>query len=167
MKDPIVSRMQPIGTQAELGVFAAASWRLSEDPRSRFGIRGDVQSGSKGAEGTLTANFFVPVSRAVVLNLGGGFGFANDKWAKTYFGVDGTDLALFPALGGNPYAPQGGFYDVRANLGAIVHLSPTWHLGMGARYQHLSGDFAGSPLVAQQGSRNQWIYGVALGYAWK
>ena len=165
--DPVVSKMNEIKGTPELGVFGGASWQLSADPQNRFGVRADVEGGKHGVEGTVTANYFLPVSRAIVLNAGGGLGLSSDKWAKTYFGVNGTDVALYPSLAGAPYVPKGGVSDLRANFGAIVHFSPTWHAGLGARYQRLQGDSADSPIVAQRGNRNQWIYGLAVAYIWQ
>jgi outer membrane protein len=165
--DPVVARMRPIDSEVEGGVFVAASWKLGSDPRHRFGVRADIQAGSNGTEGTLTANYYHPVSRGVVLNLGGGMGFSNDKWARTYYGVNGTDVALFPSLGGNEYNAQGGVNDFRVNFGAIVHLSPQWHLALGARYLRLRGDAVDSPIVSQRGDRDQWIYGAGIGYVWQ
>lgn len=165
--DPVVAKMTEIKGTAELGVFGSGSWKLSADPRNRIGVRADIQSGKNGAEGTLTGNYFLPVAKAVVLNVGGGMGYTNSKWAKTYFGVAGKDIALYPSLAGAAYAPKSGVYDLRVNFGAIVHLSPSWHLGAGARYQELQGDYAKSPLVAERGNRNQWVYGLAVGYVWQ
>jgi MipA family protein len=33
-------------------------------------------------------------------------------------------------------------------------------------YLRLMGDAANNPLVAQEGSKNQWVYGVAALYTW-
>ena len=162
VEDAVVKRMRPVDSAAEGGVFVGANWKLGNDPRHRFGVRADIQTGSNGTEGTLTANFFLPVSRAVVLSMGGGLGYSNDKWARTYYGVTGSDTALLPA-----YDAQGGVNDYRVNVGAIVHLSPQWHVALGARYLQLRGDAADSPIVNQRGSRDQWVYGAALSYAWQ
>lgn len=167
VEDPVVSRMQEVDSAVEGGVFAAATWKLSSDPRHRVGVRADLQGGSNGSEGTLTANYFHPVTQATVLYVGGGIGFSNDKWARTYYGVKASDAYLFPSLNGNAYKPDGGLNDYRANFGAIVHLSPNWHLAGGARYQRLRGDAGDSPIVDERGSRNQWIYGVSVGYVWQ
>ncbi|MBC7940240.1 MAG: MipA/OmpV family protein [Chitinophagaceae bacterium] len=167
VEDPVVAQMRPIDAAAEAGVFIAATWPLSADPRHRFGVRADIQGGENGAEGSLTASFFLPVSRAIVFNVSGGLGYTNDKWARTYFGVQGSDIALYPGLNGRAYTPSGGVFDGRINVGAIVHLSPSWHAGLGLRYQQLQGDYADSPIVAARGNRSQRIYGIALGYIWQ
>lgn len=165
--DPVVKRMRQIDSAVEAGVFVAATWKIGADPRERFGIRADIQAGENGYEGTLTANYFLPVAKTVVLNFGGGMGFTNDKWARTYYGVEGSDVALFPSLGGREYKPDGGVNDYRVNVSALMHLSPNWHLGVGARYQRLQGDAADSPIVEERGSQDQLIYGAAIGYVWQ
>lgn len=164
VEDPVVKNMRPIDSALEAGVFLAAHWKLGDDPRHRFGVRADAQVGENGYEGTLTANYFLPVARAVVLNVGGGMGLTNDKWARAYFGVEGSDVALFPSLGGNSYKAQGGVHDVRFNLSALVPLSPNWHLGVGAHHQKLQGDAADSPMVRERGSSDSLIYGAAVAY---
>lgn len=165
--DEVVKQMRTVDENVEGGIFAAAVWKINGDNRHRFGIRADWQGSSDGEEGTITMNYFRPLSSTIVLNLGGGIGFSNDKWARNYFGVSGTDVNLFPSLGGNAYVPKGGVNDYRANIGIIAHLQPQWHLFTGVRYQKLRGDVSDSPIVSERGDKNQWIYGVALGYAWQ
>jgi MipA family protein len=169
VEDEIVSQMREIDDEVEGGVFAAASWRLSEDRRHRFNVRGDVQASSNGTQGTLTVSYFRPLSPTIVMNVGGGLGFSDSEWANTYFGVTGSDVALFPSLGGNSYEPDqsAGLNDYRISFGVIAQLKNQWHLIAGARYQRLLGDIADSPIVSEQGDKNQWIVGAAVGYAWQ
>jgi outer membrane protein len=49
---------------------------------------------------------------------------------------------------------------------AMLHLSPKYHLGAGLMYSRLVGDAADSPIVSQEGSKNQWVYGVGALFAW-
>ena len=37
----------------------------------------------------------------------------------------------------------------------------------GFRYAQLQGDAADSPIVTQQGNKDQFIFGAAIGYAWQ
>ena len=165
--DEVVKQMKEIDSAVEGGVFIGAVWQLGDDRRQRIGVRADVQGGDNGTTGTVTFNYFQPVSRSVVLNIGGGIGLADSKWARTYFGVKDADLALFPSQGGVEYKPDGGVMDNRVNFSAIMNLSPNWIVAAGARYQRLHGDFADSPIVKERGDRNQWIYGLVVGYVWQ
>ena len=171
VEDAVVKQMNKIDNTVEAGGFVAASYQLSEDPRNRFIVSADLVADTgnthNGYIGTVGVRYWLPVNEAVVLQAGVGFAYASQDYVQTYYGVSGTDIALFPSLGGNAYKPDGGVTDVRATFGAVVHLSRTWHLGVGARYQGLQGDAKDSPVVSERGDSNQWIYGVALGYAWQ
>lgn len=57
------------------------------------------------------------------------------------------------------YVPGSGVRDARAWTMALLHLSLQWHLGAGAMYLRIMGDAADSPIVSDEGSKNQWIYG--------
>ncbi|MBI5041842.1 MAG: MipA/OmpV family protein [Gammaproteobacteria bacterium] len=171
VEDSVVKQMREIDDTVEAGAFVAASYQLSDDPRNRFilsaDLVGDTGDTHEGYIGTVGARLWMPVHQAVVIHVGGGFSYASEDYAQTYYGVSGADVALFPSLGGAAYNPDGGMMDVRATLGAVVHLSREWHLGVGARYQGLMNDAEDSPVVAERGDSDQWIYGVGLGSAWE
>jgi outer membrane scaffolding protein for murein synthesis (MipA/OmpV family) len=80
-----------------------------------------------------------------------------------YFGVTPRDSL---ASGLPIYVPGGGVRDARGWAVAILHLSLQWHLGVGVMYSRLMGEAADSPLVSQEGSKNQWVYGAGALYAW-
>ena len=169
--DPIVKQMDEIDDTVEAGAFVAANYQLSDDPRHRFVVTADLVADTgdahEGYIGTVGFKYWLPVHEAVVMHIGAGFAYADENYMQTYYGVNGSDIALFPSLGGSAYNPDGGISDVRATIGAVVHMSKTWHLGLGARYQGLQGDAKDSPVVDERGDSNQWIYGIGLGYAWQ
>jgi outer membrane scaffolding protein for murein synthesis (MipA/OmpV family) len=39
-------------------------------------------------------------------------------------------------------------------------------MGIGARYSRLLNDAEDTPIVEDRGTPNQWIYGLAVAYAW-
>ena len=162
----VVKQMRKVDSEVEIGLFVARVWKLSNDPRHRFTLRADFGSG-EGEFGTATANLWLPVSPRMMLNFGGGLSYGSSKWTNNYFGVNGSDIALYPSLGGRPYNAGSGMYDFRINAGGIYHINKTWHVGAGFRYSQLQGDAADSPIVTQQGNKNQYIFGAAIGYAWQ
>ena len=162
----VVKQMRELDSEVEFGVFVARTWKLSNDPRHRFTLRADYGSG-EGEFGTATANFWLPVSPQLVLNFGGGVSYGSSKWTNNYFGINGSDIALYPTLGGRPYVAGSGMYDFRLNVGAIYHLTKNWHVGAGYRYSQLQGDAADSPIVTLHGNKDQHIFGAAIGYAWQ
>lgn len=48
----------------------------------------------------------------------------------------------------------------------MLHLSKHWHLGAGRLCSRLVGDAAESPIVPEEGSTNQWVYGAGALCAW-
>ena len=99
----------------------------------------------------------------VDLGLVVGASYADNNYMETYFGVsekdsERTDLPVFKA--------GSGIKDWRVIPAVVVHFSPQWHAGIGARYSRLLDDAADSPVVNDRGSKDQWIYGIAVAYAW-
>jgi outer membrane scaffolding protein for murein synthesis (MipA/OmpV family) len=169
--DPVVRQMQPVDGALELGAFATRVWRLGEDPRHLLNVSADVLRGigrgHGGWVGSLRVNVFVPVSRAVLLNAGVGRGFGSGAFTAAYWGVGSGDTSLFPSLGGGAFTPGGGWTDWRITYGAVVHLSPQWHLVAGGRWLQLDSRISRSPIVGERGARSSNIIGVGLGYVWR
>jgi outer membrane protein len=166
--DAVVKTMEEIDDTVELGAFVKLSNRLSDDPRHRLNLIGDVTFDVGGEHDGYFASaritYFRPIARATVIHLGAGLSYASDDYMDTYYSVDTTDNAL----SGLPlYEASSGMHDYRVSFGLMQHLTPNWHLGIGARYQRLVGDAQDSPVVDLRGDKNQWIYGVGLGYAWQ
>ena len=99
----------------------------------------------------------------VTLAGGAAFTYGSGNYMNEYFGVTPTDSL---ASGLPIYVPGGGARDVRGWATAVLSLSLHWHLGAGVMYSRLVGDAADSPIVSQEGSKNQWIYGAGALYAW-
>jgi len=170
--DSVVKQMVEIDDAVEAGAFVAARYAMNEqDPRERLvfsaELLADVSDTHDGWIGAAGVRYWMPISRAVVAHIGGGFAYASDDYVQTYYGVNGVDVALFPSLGGNAYNAEGGLHDYRITAGAMMHLSPDWHLGAGVRYQQLQGDAEDSPVVDERGDSAQLIYGLGLGYVWQ
>lgn len=170
--DDVVKDMVEIDDAVEAGAFVAASYALNaQDPRERLvfsaDVLADVSDTHDGWISTAGVKYWMPLTQAVVAHIGGGFAYASDDYVETYYGVNGADVALFPSLGGNAYNAEGGLQDYRITAGAVMHLSPDWHLGAGVRYQELQGDAEDSPVVDERGDSAQFIYGLGLGYVWQ
>jgi outer membrane scaffolding protein for murein synthesis (MipA/OmpV family) len=159
--------MKEIDGATEVGAFVR--WRHVDpnNKRNRESVRVYVQKDVGDTHddwvGGVNATLFRQVSQAVDLMAGVGATFAGDDYFNTYFGVNAANVGT----SGLPlFEADGGAKDVRATLGAIVHFSLDWHLGMGVQYRKLLGDASDSPIVADRGDDNQWIGGLALIYAW-
>ena len=166
--DTVVKNMRQIDDTVELGAFIKKSIQLSDDPRHRFNIIGDaaVDAGGKhdGFLASARVSYFKPVSQGLIGHIGAGTTYVSDKYMNTYYGVDSVDANL---TGLPVFNAKSGIHDYRVTFGLVQHLSPQWSIGVGGRYQHLAGDAADSPVVNLRGDKNQWVYGVGLGFIWQ
>ena len=170
VQDGVISAMSPVDGGWEFGAFVSRVWRFGQDPRQNLTLGADVLAASgahSGAVGSVRLNYFHPVSRALLVNVGLGRGWGSADYHDAYFGVKGQDVALFPSLQGQPFRPGSGWTDWRLTYGAVLHLSPSWHLVAGGRVQWLDDRVAKSPVVAERGKRVQHIVGVGVGYVWQ
>ncbi|MFO6421955.1 MipA/OmpV family protein [Motilimonas sp. KMU-193] len=132
---------------------------------SRFGMTAStaVAGDTKGSNLGIYANTWVPLSYQLFVGLGVGATFADDKYMQHYYGVDSeasllTGISEFDAAGGNR--------QVYLWPAVLYQVTPSWYVGAAMFYQRLTGDAAKSSIVKEQGSKNQYTYGVGIGYAW-
>lgn len=165
--DEVVKNMEEIDGTVEAGLFAGLTFRNQRDPRKRFltsvEYLQDVGDGHEGYTISLSARYWHPWSKTVDLTIGGGFTYADDDYMSTYFGVSPADstrtgLPVFDA--------EGGIKSVKIIPGIMVHLSRSWHVGGGLRYQLLLSDAKDSPVVDDRGDSNQIVATVAVAYSW-
>lgn len=165
--NPVVDQVHHIDDALSLGLFGGYVWRDPREMRRMAGVGtwalGDASGTYNGWTAGLNAYAMQPVAKMVTVAGGAAFTYGSSNYMNEYFGVTPADSV---ASGLPVYVPGGGVRDVRGWAAAILHLSPQWHLGAGAMYSRLVGNAADSPLVSQEGSNNQWVYGVGALYAW-
>lgn len=165
--NPVVNRVHEIDDAFSLGLFGGYVWRDPQEIRRIAGVGawalGDATGMYNGWTAGLNAYATQPVAKMVTLAGGAAFTYGNGNYMDEYFGVTPADSL---ASGLPVYVPGGGLRDVRGWATALLSLSPQWHFAAGVMYSRLVGHAADSPLVSQEGSKNQWIYGVGALYAW-
>jgi MipA family protein len=163
----VVDRVHHIDDSISLGLFGAYVWRDPQEVRRMAGVGalalGDASGVYNGWTGGLNAFVMQPAAKMVTLAGGAAFTYGSGNYMDEYFGVTPADSL---ASGLPVYVPGSGVRDVRGWAAAVLHLSPQWHLGAGVMYMRLVGNAADSPIVSDEGSQNQWIYGVGALYAW-
>jgi outer membrane scaffolding protein for murein synthesis (MipA/OmpV family) len=172
--DAIVKRMRPIPSATELGVFAAYHMPLDPNqPLHKIVIGGDIVANPNGVYNGVTGNlrvtYYYPFPQAVagqelIGTIGLGMFFASDSFNRKYFGVGGSDLTLFPELGGRPYNPGSGLTSVKIPFSLSTQVNRNWLLTFAGRYERLLNDAKDSPVVNRRGDANQWQVGVAATY---
>jgi outer membrane protein len=163
----VVDRVHHIDDSISLGLFGGYVWRDPQEIRRMAGVGTwalwDASGSYDGWTAGLNAYAMQPVAPMVTVAGGAAFTYASSGYMNEYFGVTPADSL---ASGLPVYVPGSGVRDVRGWAVAILHLSPQWHLGAGAMYLRLVGNAADSPLVSEEGSKNQWVYGLGGLYAW-
>jgi outer membrane protein len=81
---------------------------------------------------------------------------------EEYFGVDGSDAA---SSGLPRYDADGGFKDYGLGISANYKFTNTWGLIAGFNYHRMLGDAEDSPLVDDEGDKNQYKVSVAISYS--
>jgi MipA family protein len=165
--NPVVERIHSIDDSFSLGLFGARVWRDPQETRRIAGVGAwglaDVSGVYDGWTAGLNAYAMQPVAKMVTLAGGAAFTYGSGNYMDEYFGVTPADSL---ASGLPIYMPGSGVRDVRGWAVAMLHLSKHWHLGAGLLYSRLVGDAAESPIVSEEGSKNQWVYGAGALYAW-
>ena len=88
--------------------------------------------------------------------------YVDDEYMEEYFGVDGSDAAS----SGLPfYKADGGIKGYGLGIGANYKFNKTWGLIAKVNYYRLTGDAEDSPIVEDEGDKNQYKAAVALSYS--
>lgn len=169
IKDDVVDLLPERKTAIEVGGFAGLSYHGLTNPYDSLGIRVDVvHDVAKAHRSTIispTVEFGTPLSRTTYVGVSAALDFAQDKYARYYFGITPGE-ALVSGL--PTYNPGGGLKDWRVGLLANQSLNGDLLGGLSlfgtASYSKLQGDFKRSPIVAQRGSSSQWLGAVGLAY---
>lgn len=162
--DNAVKQMKKIDAEVGIGAFVQYNLKLSRIPLHQLAFSVDGSGASTGALYTAKVIYWQPFSKEWVGTFGVGTFFGDNKCMKTYCGVTGSDIALFPSLGGNAYNAKSGLIGVNFPIGLTYIVDRRWIFSGGFRYQKLMDDAKDSSIVSQQGDSSQWIYGLGVSY---
>lgn len=171
IKDDFVDLLPERDTAIEVGGFAGVSLHDLTNPYDTLAFRLDVLRDVGNAhESTVfspNVEFSTPLSRTTYVSASLGAEFVSDRFADYYFSISPADSL---ASGLPAFDADGGMKSWKAGL--LVNQSVTGDLTGGisvfgtANYSRLLGDFADSPIVAERGSRHQWLLATGLAYTW-
>ena len=165
--DKVVKKMEKIDSTVDAGISVGYVWKEAANPRHRFITNLTYYMDAGGVyEGWLVqagARYWYPISRPIDIQIGVGATYGSSDYMNTYFGVSSKDSVK---TGLPQFKADSGFRDWNAQLAAVFHFSMNWHVGAGVKYFGLMSDASDSPIVADRGSENQWVYGIGLAYSW-
>jgi outer membrane protein len=149
--------MRNIGWAVQSGAFVNV-W-----PTDWLRLRVEAMKGLVSESGLIVNTAADAVRREGRLTLSGGprFAWADDRYNGTYFGVTPAEALASPFIAA-PYAAKAGPVSAGVAVAAEYKLYTRWRLVFSGRYRRmLSGD-AGSPLVKQLGSADQFLAGAGV-----
>lgn len=160
--DEVIDKLPDIKGSFELGAFLAYE-DVGEDPRDRWsadigflqGITGD----NDGHTISVTLKRWIPVGRYSALGLYAASAYGSASYMDTYFSVTPAGAS---ASGLDVFDASSGLRDIRIGAVFIQPLSREWQVGAGFLYSRLLGDAADSPIVAERGDPNQYVFGIGF-----
>jgi len=153
-----VDRMKEVDAATELGAYAGFdmnNWSLKLDAtHDTSGVYNGTVGGISLGYTWLANPWKVTLSAATT--------FADDRYMRAYFGVTPADAAR---SGLRRWEPGGGVKDVGATCIAGYRINQNWGVTGALRYTQLLDDAADSPLVDDEGSASQVLFGVMATYS--
>jgi len=165
--DNVVNKVHSVDNSIDLGMFAGYQWVDPQEVRKQLGVQlwslADVTGTHDGWTAGINVYGMYPLAEMFSIAAGLATTYGSGNYMKTYFGVTRKDSI---ASGLAPFSPDGGVRDARGWTALMMHLSSHWHVGAGLMYSRLIGEAEDSPIISKRGSRNQWVFGMGLVYAW-
>lgn len=170
IKDPVVVRLGKVNATVEAGIAAGVSVKglaIAQDSLSAGAdLRWDISGNGGGQVTSVSANYLTPVSRSAVIGASVAADLVDNRYADYNFAVSpegsvASGLPVFDAQGGlkNWAVRLFGAYDLDGDL-----LNGGFAVAAGVSYSRLVGSAAATPLTAERGSRDQFIFGAGLAY---
>jgi outer membrane scaffolding protein for murein synthesis (MipA/OmpV family) len=152
---------------ATIQVGGFMEYRPTEWMRARI----EVLQGVTGNHG-LVANLGADVWRSwgpITLSLGPRLYFGDVGYANGYFSVTPAQSLVNLVNGGRltPYNAVGGLTAAGFTAVARYDINEIWRVSAFANLQYLTGSVAGSPVVTQAGSRDQYFIGLEVAYRFR
>jgi len=158
-----VTAVGDIGFAIEMGAYFGFAMPFTPLPEGELSGYVSVRNSLIGpADGTQVLGvleyFFAPL-RFLRVGVNTSFTVATSDYMQEYFGVNEAQAAR----SGLPlFRPEGGLRDVTFTLYSVLSLSPSWGFFGIVQSSRLLGDAADSPIVTQEGSRDQLSTGLGL-----
>lgn len=159
-----VKLLPKVKSTIEAGGFGKVNFKnlaLEGDSLS-FGIEfAKAFAGHKGYTFSLQTAYGMQFNRALFMSIDGKMSMNDKNYMNAYFGVDPVGAIT---TGLPTYAASAGISKAELGLNARYAFTPNWGLTGRAAYGRLVGEAAKSPIVLQEGSKNQFSVGLGVLY---
>jgi outer membrane protein len=131
-------------------------------------LRGELRYGFGGFEGVVADLAADAIYRSdwwggVTFSAGPRLTLTSSGFVDAYFGISDEEAFTSPNFY-PPYDPGGGIYSVGVGGQILKDFGNGFRGSVFGEYRYLTGDAADSPIVIQNGDRNQFQTGVSLSY---
>jgi MipA family protein len=160
VENSAVDRMRDIDDSWEVGAFAKVAidnWNV------RLDVVKDIADGHDGYLIGIHTGYTLFKDSFWRLSAGASATYVDDNYMDTYFSVDENNSAR---SGLDTYEAGAGFKDIGVTLSASYSISRNWGVMGIMGYKRLLGDAEDSPIVAKEGSPDQFIGSLAVTYSW-
>jgi MipA family protein len=154
-----VKRMDDIDFAVEAGGFV--TYR-SNGWFGTLGVLADVSGVYSGYVADLQGGYRQKLNNDLSLTYTASVSYVDDNYMETYFGVDSRDSA---SSGLPVYDADGGIKDYGLGIGANYKFNKTWGIVANVNYYRMTGDAEDSPIVSDEGDKNQFKSAVAVTYS--
>lgn len=159
-----VKLLPKVKSTIEAGGFGKLNFKhvaLQGDQLS-FGVEfAKAFAGHKGYTISLQTAYGIQFNQSLFMSIDGKMSMSDKNYMNTYFGVDPVGAI---ATGLPAYTASAGFTKAEVGLNARYAFTPNWGITGRAAYGRLIGDAAKSPIVLQEGSKNQFSVGLGVLY---
>jgi outer membrane protein len=154
-----VDRLKDVDTAIMLGGFLGFQF---ENWSADIEAMTDVADGNDGSIVRLNGGYRIPVDQTLTLSLGVFTTWADDDYMEAYFTINNANA---DRSGLRTYDADAGFKDVGLNLSASYSPWGNWGLMGLASYKRMLNDAEDSPVVDDEGEKNQFMGGVLVTYS--
>ena len=160
-----VQHLDGVDPTLMLGVMGGYDWNLG--PGQVLGL--EVQASADVLHGngyllTFGPNYEVPFGgNRWLLKSSINTTYGSKDYMQNYFSVSGQDVQS--AGFSKSYTADDGFKDVAANLSLTYLINKRWSITGIGQYERMVDQAADSPVVEDEGSKNQWFGGLLVNYS--
>ena len=155
-----VDKLNKIGSVAETGAFLG--WQGDHFGLSTTFAADTVSSEHQGYLWYFNADYKYPVTDSFTLALGAHLTWADEDYMDAYFGVRPKESAK---SGLRKFSADSGFKDTGISLTGHYKFNDTWGIAANVAYTRMLGDAEDSPIVEDEGDKNQYGGVIAMTYS--
>lgn len=165
VENQTIAKLRNIDNAFELGGFVSYVFRSTLKAGDNLEISAnltkDIAGGHNGIIGEIGASYFVPVRRDLRLGVNFGIDYQSKDYMRQYFSIDADNSAR---SGLAQYNASGGFNSFGLGTIGLYSINSRWGLVGVLQYTRWISDAAKSPIITQEGTKNQVFGAVGITY---